>query len=840
MSKARIGLMVLWVYLSFIGGGSYQDLNLIIQIGQHLLLTILLLWWLVELIRKNEAWPVTVLDGPALALVIWWLVTSVTSLDWRVSLEQTWLLLIHVGLVYWLVAKFRSPQQRWVMEATFLVAALVVMVSAAEWLSWYFDLGFGGVAQGWWPIGGMDDLIPPHWHRLSLAMNVATWLGNYIVVVLPLTLAWASTSARRDDRQALYLLSVGLLGVLFFTQSRGGFIGLAVGGAAAFGLWQFTQWRGIFAHRYIRWATWGLAIALFIGFVGMAYSLSRGRATSDQGRLSLWRGAADIIETNPIAGVGVYQYGSAWRNEHNLDSSTDHLKTAHNLYLNTTAEIGLVGLAIIAWGAVLFLWHWWRQWQHASATQRIRLLGILTALIGFAAQSMVDTFTYTSTLLPVLVALAYGLANQTNLQLVSYTRWHLAIRWVVIVGIILFGGWLALVDYGKVEGLRAIAAIGAEDYAQALASLDQAQAVDPQLRLYDLQRAYVLGLLADEQPDSYLDEAIQEYEAVIQTDSTFYVGYVNLAALYAQAGQYKAAQQTLTNALDIRTDLAIIPLQLGRYYEADGQTDEAIQWYLASLQPKNPWVASAFWQSSPTRQAAFQQAYQALNDPTIQLFWAVDQQLIEEASTLAQAIDVSWYMPHNALGYYAAWQGNFEQAIDHYQASLALYAYQPWAEAQLAASYLAQGDLAQAEHTATLALFLNQYTDPFQRVNQVNYLEGTSAYFVLAQVAIQEESATDAQINDWLLRSVVTTPFLQSYEDVIFSQVAYLPYLPQVELIGLSEALYAPWFLLAERYAADDDPDTDPIAVYEAILNQDAYVERARILCGAECRPRAQ
>ena len=59
------------------------------------------------------------------------------------------------------------------------------------------------------------------------------------------------------------------------------------------------------------------------------------------------------------------------------------------------------------WLGGAFLVLWWRRMQTSSAAQRLRLEAILAALVGFCVQSLVDTFTFTSTVLPILIMGAY-------------------------------------------------------------------------------------------------------------------------------------------------------------------------------------------------------------------------------------------------------------------------------------------------------------------------------------------------------------------------------------------------------------------------------------------------
>jgi len=54
----------------------------------------------------------------------------------------------------------------------------------------------------------------------------------------------------------------------------------------------------------------------------------------------------------------------------------------------------------------VFIRTWLNQWRQAAPGYRRRLEGGLAALLGFGVQSMVDTFTLTPLLVPVLIILS--------------------------------------------------------------------------------------------------------------------------------------------------------------------------------------------------------------------------------------------------------------------------------------------------------------------------------------------------------------------------------------------------------------------------------------------------
>lgn len=65
---------------------------------------------------------------------------------------------------------------------------------------------------------------------------------------------------------------------------------------------------------------------------------------SGTGRASVWDAAWDLARANPVVGAGAGTFELAWFRER--PSDTD-VRDAHNLYLETLAEVGLVGLVLL-------------------------------------------------------------------------------------------------------------------------------------------------------------------------------------------------------------------------------------------------------------------------------------------------------------------------------------------------------------------------------------------------------------------------------------------------------------------------------------------------------------
>jgi tetratricopeptide (TPR) repeat protein len=402
---------------------------------------------------------------------------------------------------------------------------------------------------------------------------------------------------------------------------------------------------------------------------------------------------------------------------------------------------------------------------------------------------------------------------------------YLLLRYAVGVLMIGYFIWLGRVELAQFRLFQNTLAVANDDFDKALDRVESAKDLDPTLRLYDLQRAYLLGRLAEDEPEHYLDEAIAAYEGVLADDPAFHIGQSNLAALYAQGGDFEKALSAAERAKALRPDLWLYSLKLAEVQESLGMEEAAQSYADALLQsplyPTSPrdysviLADSAFWENPSTaKEAGLQLAFERYSLAN-QLIFAVRLGWQEQADTLAAQLEANPAAPQEfaALGFYAASVGDYQQAVDWFKQA----GDEPWIYVKLAKAHLALGDHGAAEKAARTALFLNPR-------------EGAEANFILARL-----TDDDNQINDLLIAAGSPRYVVQSYSDTVFGQLTPLDYLPQVRIPGAGEAAFEPWFWLAERYAQDDDEDTDPIQVYEAIWKNDPYLERAKTLCGEAC-----
>lgn len=90
---------------------------------------------------------------------------------------------------------------------------------------------------------------------------------------------------------------------------------------------------------------------------------------SQLGRLNIWRAAVAVIRDHPLTGIGMNQFRLA--EVRALYPVTGYpgnsLPHAHNIMLQTGADLGLPGLAAYLGWSAAFLWGLWRAWRAGGA-----------------------------------------------------------------------------------------------------------------------------------------------------------------------------------------------------------------------------------------------------------------------------------------------------------------------------------------------------------------------------------------------------------------------------------------------------------------------------------------
>ncbi|NJN55662.1 MAG: O-antigen ligase family protein, partial [Anaerolineae bacterium] len=216
---------------------------------------------------------------------------------------------------------------------------------------------------------------------------------------------------------------------VIFSWSRGAWLSLAVGGAMIVLFWPKKLWQGV-ALLAVAGLLLGGGIQVGIVPTSVTERLTsfsedlrfgdvRGVDINDANyavleRLAHWQAALDMARNNLWLGVGFGNYEPAYA-QYDLINWPYPLGHAHNYYLNTLAETGVLGLLayLLLWTAVFF--QTIRQLRHLDWPLRGIALGLLGAWTAVTVHHLVDKL-YVNNIY-IHLGVMFGL-----LQLLEYER----------------------------------------------------------------------------------------------------------------------------------------------------------------------------------------------------------------------------------------------------------------------------------------------------------------------------------------------------------------------------------------------------------------------------------
>jgi len=203
-------------------------------------------------------------------------------------------------------------------------------------------------------------------------------LSALLVLSIPLVIITAFSFQGWLKRLSFIVIPI-LFAALFFTFTRSAWIAVIV---------EALIFAGIFLKKY-RTLSFALSAATVLIIAGLSFKsviphqiLIHG---SEEPRIEAVKLSFEIIRKYPLTGIG---YGKETFSKHYPDT---YVKHAHNIFLNTAVETGLVGLALLAaiLGIVLknFLF---AIWHEKTPEKRLLLSGIFASFIGFLFLNLFD------------------------------------------------------------------------------------------------------------------------------------------------------------------------------------------------------------------------------------------------------------------------------------------------------------------------------------------------------------------------------------------------------------------------------------------------------------------
>lgn len=574
----------------------------VVRLGVSLL-AILSVTWLALSLWPGQGAPVsTPLTLPLLLFLAVYLLTALTSIDPRRSLDEVWTAGAYVlGFVLTAELVSRGWPRELFVKVLLIVGSVVVGLFWREALAWY---------------GGWLEAAPGHWlpdiaYHLPFASGIAIFLN---LLLMP-ALARLLVTRALLPRILLALWSVAALGLLFLTSSRGGWFGLLMGVGTLVALsvrdaGGRAYLRGLSATIQQRWR-----FSLAVLAVGMAALIVIVRAAVQQvvypdkaptlqlARSGVWVPAWETFQRSPWVGQGPLTFGSSYLRANSVPPNPFY-PHAHSVLFNLLAETGLAGVAAFGLLALSAFFALWRQASRLKGEERAVAVGVLAAVMTFAANSAVDMVNFepfnSFTIAVLLGATLAGVSRAEELipaRPRSRVPAYLLARWPIALGLLLsatgiYRAWrLAPLHSG-------IQAANGTRWAEAAAYLAEAVRRDPHSTIAQQQLGLANGVLAARGDPGALEQAITALEEAARLDPAWWLHHANLGVLYTAHGDKALALRALQMAAALAPSAAIAHLNLGAVAEDDGAWAVAGQAYTATLNLRPDWVNAYFWRAT--------------------------------------------------------------------------------------------------------------------------------------------------------------------------------------------------------------------------------------------------
>lgn len=301
------------------------------------LLTLALLWAGRAVVRSPGGWRPSLAWWPlpflayAAANVLW--VSPVRWLGWL-----DWFYWLHLAVAFWLgLDLLRRPVGRAIVWGGVGVIALVAVGLAA-----YQRL----VNPEWLPLGRLQ--APQYLERSGGPFGIPNSFAALLVLLIPPAVATALRMdvTRRARVAAGVGAALGLMG-LGLTISRGAWLSLAIAASIAPLLARNWSWSRRLKRMGIAVICAGaLAAALYVSLPNVRARLdSLVEDGGERTRPIMWRISWRLFGEAPVWGTGAGSY-RVLLERHRPEDFHDDPKWAHNEYLNTLSDYGLVGFGL--------------------------------------------------------------------------------------------------------------------------------------------------------------------------------------------------------------------------------------------------------------------------------------------------------------------------------------------------------------------------------------------------------------------------------------------------------------------------------------------------------------
>ena len=376
----------------------------------------------------------------------------------------------------------------------------------------------------------------------------------------------------------------------------------------------------------------------------------------DGGRPAYWASASRMFQDAPIAGLGPGNYAArrvAFLQPGELDYTVPH---AHDIYLQTAAELGILGLLAGAVAAAAVLWLIWRSVRSRDHSRQTWAWATLFGLVYLVLVDVVDFYANLPGVVLLWVVPLAMLDGKTKhgLGLPTWARPRVVGRAAVtflVLGCGLSLGLLAVAELSATSSDRAVALADAGDWTAAAVQAKETRSIDPAQPAHSLTAGVAAMHLGRWQ---LALDALRESVAVDDLPQS----WLGLAmSTIESGGSAEQAAAYLDAAMRIGRQHAAISRAAGELYDRLGLTAQADDAYADALRALPELAGDPFWREDPALRGRFgglvETAIERSGSGGWRLALMVDD--VEKARAVAGAAGTASPLVEDAI---SAWSGD--------------------------------------------------------------------------------------------------------------------------------------------------------------------------------------
>ncbi len=564
----------------------------------------IVVWLFYATIRP--AWlPSSRLTPAIIACLAAFTIATVTSRAPRLSIEMLAYAFLLAELYLLLVALMRRPSLRLHFErlAIVLVTLVGVLYLLQVFQAWL----------AWWGVVGRLTIPPLRPGYLGLSLGSPNPIATLVLLLGAFGLAIGRLEGRRGHVAAVVV--VGLVAVVtLLSGSRGAWVGAGLGLAACtvavLATNRLARTRAIALAR-----TRAGAIAVVAGTAALAGAAViagiSGRLTLDDSgyREAFASASLRMFQSSPLVGIGPGVWQVLRASYENAGQPDLYIPHAHNIYLQTLAEFGLVGiiggLVVVASLGLLVLG------AIRSEDPVRRRVGVATlfAIALLAGQQLADMLmNVPALLLAVAIPVAWLDATAPDpapeLQPAEPGRWRGAratlprvLPLAMIALTVVTAAGLLRIEGVAAEAEQAVMAADAGQWADSKSVALRAARGDPGVTSYWFQAGIAAANAGD------LATAVDALERSASADDYTYA-WLNLAAVRWKLGDSTGARSALERADRLGLQQVQVALAAGWLRWQLGDRAAATADYGTAITISPTLAGDPFWSSSPDLVAA--------------------------------------------------------------------------------------------------------------------------------------------------------------------------------------------------------------------------------------------